>query len=309
MKRPEAEKARLLCVLAACVVAIAGVRARLVAVHQRVKDQHEVYFLPPAGELVRASLGYKAAVADLLWAHIMVSQGLHTFERRRFENLSRLYDAIGELDPTWRTPYLYADAFFTFQTSAAPYEDVVKARQILERGVRARPTDAEIWLNLGQFVGFVAPSSYLDDRPAEAERWRRETAAMLARAVELSGESSYIGWQAVAGAHIFDKAGQHEAAIRFLLRALAVTDDEELKGDILRRLRRMMAQRDLAAHQSRMDAFERIVKSELPFIRKTLALVLGPPVDPARCAGPGRDEAPACAHSWERWSQLQGGQR
>jgi len=128
---------------------------------------------------------------------------------RRFDNLNRLYDVINELDPTWRTPYLMADALITFQIGQPSYDDLLKARSILERGVQALPNDAEIWLNLGQFVAFVAPSTYLDDvHPEESQRWRADGARMLARAAELgAGELSFVTWQAIGGAGILEKPG------------------------------------------------------------------------------------------------------
>jgi tetratricopeptide (TPR) repeat protein len=292
-------------VLALVAVAlVASVRAPLFDVHRRVKEQHDVYFLPPPDELVIASLGYRHALADLLWAHVLVEQGLHTFEKRRFGNLLRLYDAIGALDPTWRAPYLYADALVTFQPGKTPLAEVEKAREILERGTRHRPFDAELWLSLGQFVAFMAPASHLADHPAIAERWRREGADYLARAAELgAGHRDKIAWQALGGATILRKQGEREAAIRFLQRILTVTDDDELRRDVLRRLAELVGARDAEAYLERAAAFKETVVAELPFISRDAALVLGSPLRPASCAGPGHGTETACATSWRDWAE------
>lgn len=287
-----------------CIIGVSSVRRHLWAVEETVKNRKDVYFLPPPEQVERLSLGYKAALADVLWAHVLVSQGLHTFEQRRFDNLVRLYDVINLLAPTWRTPYLLADALITFQAAHTPYEEVVKAREILERGTEHRPFDGEIWLNLGQFVSYMAPASYLDEHDPEiAERWRQEGVAYLARAAELGGENANISWQALGGANILERAGEHDAAIRFLQRTYAVTDDEALKQDILRRLERRMAQRDLDAFKDRERAFFDLYRSELPFIRRETALMLGPPAAPARCAGAGHRDDPRCAVDWREWYQ------
>ena len=293
----------LLCTVA--VLAIGTVRAKLFAAHKVARDREDTYFLPPPGQVVTLSLGYKAAMADALWAHVLVSQGLHTFERRRFDNLNRLYDVINELDPAWRTPYLMADALITFQAGALPYEDVVKARAILERGARELPNDAEIWLTLGQFVAFMAPATYLEDtRPEEAKRWREEGARMLARAAELgAGDQSQVGWQAIGGASILEAVGEREAAIRFHERALAVTDDEELRAYILKKLAHLKGERALEEGMRLNAAFTRLWRTELPFIRRDTALLLGPAPDPWACAGPGHDEQPSCAASWAEWAR------
>jgi len=254
---------------------------------------------------VTMSLGYRAAVADMLWAHVLVSQGLHTFEKRRFENLTRLYDAINELDPTWRSPYLFADALITFQAADTPYDEVVKAREILERGAKHRPYDPDIWLNLGQFVAFVAPNSYLEpDHPDEAKQWRVEGAQMLAKAADLgAGDQSYVSWQAIGGANILAQAGQREAAIRFLERTLAVTDDDELRRYVAQRLGQLKDERAVEARARFDKAFRELALRGLPFINRTTALVLGPPRSPAACAGQGHDDDPACAPSWLEWTR------
>jgi hypothetical protein len=145
---------RTLLWLVAAALLVSSVRAELFGTHERIKDNRDVYLLPPPKQVRTLALGYNAAVADMFWAHTLVAQGLHLTDRRRFENVTRLYDAINELDPTWRTPYLLADALITLQTSEIATDDVVATRRVLERGVQHRPLDAEIWLNLGQFVAF-----------------------------------------------------------------------------------------------------------------------------------------------------------
>jgi hypothetical protein len=284
-------------------VMIASVRPRLFAEHKRVKNRHDVYFLPPPEHVVTLSLGFKAAVADVLWAHVLVSQGLHTFEQRRFESLTRLYDTINLLDPTWRSPYLLADALITFQAAETPLEEVVKTRHILERGVKARPFDGAIWLNLGQFVSFVAPASYIEDQDPElAARWRLEGVPYLQRAAELGSSNSNISWQALGGASILVKAGERDAAISFLRRTYAVTDDQELKDDILRRLQKLIAERDLERYRERERAFTDLYRRELPFIKRDEALLLGPAPHPGSCAGLDHDEEPRCSVTWRAWS-------
>jgi hypothetical protein len=304
-----------LALVVVAVVCVRAVRSDLFDTNADINDKHDVYFLPAPEQVRLMSLGYQHALADVLWAHVMVSQGLHTFERRRFENLLLLYDAINELDPTWRTPYLMADALITFQSNQTPYEEIVRAREILERGAKQRPYDALIWLNLGQFVSFVAPSSYLDDRPDVAARWRREGVAYLQRAAELGGNDSNVSWQAIGGANILAKAGNLNEAVRFWERTKAATDDEELKEKIQAKLDIYVKQLDEherlrhEMNKKREQRFRELMTRDLPFIKIDMALVLGPPPQPARCAGlpddahpqPARD--PACATSWLDWSR------
>ncbi|WP_437604495.1 hypothetical protein WMF20_24990 [Sorangium sp. So ce834] len=293
---------------AAAAVAIGSVRAPAAALEKRVAETSDVYVLPPPDEVVTLSLGYRSALADLLWSHVLVSQGLHTMERRRFENLTLLLDAINALDPTFRDPYLFADALITFQTSTTPHDEVVKAREIMERGVQNRPLDGEIWLALGQFVAFIAPASYLTD-PAEKAQWRLDGARMLARAAELGGNDANISWQALGGAGILGRAGEREAQIRFLQRTLAVTDDEGLKQQIRAQLDKLLGEQAAEAYRRRIDGFSEIWRRDLPFVSKTAILVLGPPRDPAYCAGGAHADEPRCATTWSAWAERVAGER
>ena len=214
---------------------------RLLRGHARVKETSDVYVLPPPDDVVRLSLGYRAALADYLWAHVLVESGLHTFAKRRFEYLTVYLDTINVLDPQFRDPYLMADALITFQAAETPLHEVRKARQIMERGVAARPLDGELWLVLGQFVSYIAPGSYLTDEE-EIKRWRQEGAMYLARAAELGGDDSKISWQAIGGVGILHRAGERDAAIRFLKRTMAVTEDEELKQQLGRQLNALLGE-------------------------------------------------------------------
>jgi len=305
-RRLARELGRLLLVLGAAGLCIGVVRWRLFHACAAVKERDDTYFLPPPRHVSLLSLGYRAAVADALWAHVLVSQGLHSFEHRRFQNLAQLYDVVYELDPAWQTPYLLADALFTFQVSGVPpLADVLKAREILERGAKQLPNDAEIWLNLGQFVGFVAPPSYLaDSHPELAQQWRVEGAQMLARAAELgAGELSNVSWQAIGGASVLERAGEREAAIRFLERTRAVTDDPELRQYVEQKLARLLGERWAEGRLRVENAARDYALATLPALGRTSFAVLGPPYDGASCAGPERADEPRCATSWAEWAR------
>ena len=92
-----------LVVLAACVV-IALVRARAVERFRRAGEAADVYPLPPPEQTVTASLGYRAALADFLFAHVLVDYGIHASEHRRLEFAGEYIDTINALDPTFREP-------------------------------------------------------------------------------------------------------------------------------------------------------------------------------------------------------------
>ncbi|HQK20865.1 MAG TPA: HAT repeat-containing protein, partial [Polyangiaceae bacterium] len=145
-------------VLLACAVMIGLSRPRLVEWLSQAKETSDVYVLPPPTVLARASLGYRAAVADYLWAHVLVTQGLRMGAKRPFQEVGQYLDAINHLDPAYREPYRLADSLLSHQAGDSDRaQSVRRARQILERGLIQFPYDAELWLNYGQFLAYIGP--------------------------------------------------------------------------------------------------------------------------------------------------------
>lgn len=302
MNERRGDIARTVALVVVAALCVGLVRGRLFDANHHVRETSDVYTLPPPQELVVLSLGWRSALADLLWANVLVQQGLHTEQRRRFGNLIPLIEAINELEPTYREPYMLTDALVTFQSNTTPREEVLKVREIMSRGVRERPLDGELYLAAGEFMAFIAPGTYLTD-PAEQEEWRITGARLLARAAELGGANDALIWQALGGANILGKAGQRDASIRFLRRSLAVTDDAELKEKITIKLNQLLGQqRDDVFH--RLDeGVARIRHGELPQVSRMEYVVLGPPRDPAYCAGSAHTREAACASTWREWEE------
>jgi len=294
-------------IVVACVLFLGGLRERLFLEHRRVHETSEVYALSSPEQVVRMSLGYRSALADYLWSNVLVVQGLRLQEKRRFEAICDYFDAINALDPTFRDPYLHVDSLVTLQPGRTEFDEIRRARVILERGVEARPDDAEVWLNLGQFVGFIAPAGgYLPDA-ATKQAWRTAGAEYLARAAELGSEDANVSWQALGGASILKHAGERDAAIRFLRRTLAVTDDEELRRSVEIQLFRLLDERGRDSAVRRKSAYDDLVRSDVPVRSHTERLLIGPPRWAHGCAGRGAEQVvdprPACATSWEEWAR------
>jgi tetratricopeptide (TPR) repeat protein len=303
--------AKLAIAWAVVAVAIAISRGPAAETHHRVDETSDVYVLPPPTMVEAMSLGHRAAFADYLWAGVLVEQGLHTQEKRRFENMPYLIDTINALDPTFRDPYLLIEALTVFQVNGVSEPDIRRAREIVERGARNLPNDPEILGAAGSFIGLMAPSSYLSD-PAEKEQWTVDGAAYLARAAELGDDKKLIGWQALGGYNLLRKTGRHREAVAFLEHALAGTDDEELRQRIKSTLEKLAKtdvalekgeqRKAMAAFRKRQDRFDEIWRTTYPLASRTGALVMGPPYDPAYCAGGRHREDERCALDWAGWA-------
>lgn len=294
---------RRLGTIVALAVACAGLllahalRPSLASDHGSIKASSDVLMLPSAEKVVVASLGYRAALADWIFAQVLVSYGLHLKEKRRFEFIAHYLDVASTLDPKFRAPYYYADTLITMQAQASTRADYEAARRLLERGLKERPFDTELWLVTGQFLAYIAPNYLGDEKLAEA--WRADGAKVLARTCELVGSNENIPYHCITAASLFDKAGDRDAMVRFLQRAVGVLDDPDLRTVALAYLAKIEGEVARDRHLKRQAALERAYKDELPFLSLNKALVLGPSFDPAACAGAQE----LCATSWRAWGE------
>ncbi len=284
---------------------IASVRPGLAEEYSVVRAKSDSYALPPPEQTVLMSLGYRAALADFLYAHLRVSHGAHFAERRRFEHAGDYIDVINTLDPLFPEPYLYADTLLTVQPVEARPQDWDKAREIQLRGTEALPYHQQMWFVAGQFIGYIAPPNLQD--PEKAKRWRLEGAKILARACELASDNDNIPYHCITAATLLNKAGEREALIQWLTRMVAVTDDEEIRERALATLGRWGDEKTEAEQQRRVEAFTKAWSQGLRFVPKHRMLLLGPPVDPFACSGQTQQyssqspDVASCDYSWKRW--------
>jgi hypothetical protein len=284
-----------LLLLLAGVAGVARLQPRLAQTAHDVKESGDAYVLPPPAQLRAATLGWEAAVVDMLWSKLLVEYGTHWSEHREFLQTPLYADAILELEPTYAPLYRYIDTMLAYRPLQGTEQDVRMARAYLERGTRERPEDRDVWMEYGQFIAFIAPS-FLHD-PAEIERWRREGAEAIGHAVELGGEVD----RALTAATLLSKAGATQAAIRYLERAYAFTEHPSMAA-VHESIGRKLAALQATGLREAADAAGRAInerwQAELPFVARDLYLLLGPTVDVARCAGLEGADDPACARDW-----------
>src|SRR5689334_10314302 len=187
-----------------CIVA--WLRPALAADFHDIQAKSDVYKLPSPEQTYVASLGYRSAVADLIFGHVLVAYGLHFQERRRFEYVGEYLETVTQLDPKFRDPYRFADTLLTLQPEAPPAESYRKARRLQERGLKELPNDQELWSTAGQFLAYLAPS-YLPEMEEKLE-YQRTGTRYLMRACELIGSNDNIPYHCITAANLLSKQGK-----------------------------------------------------------------------------------------------------
>ncbi|MFO0676405.1 MAG: hypothetical protein U0169_07715 [Polyangiaceae bacterium] len=272
---------------------VAYLQGRLSRSLHDLRMREDLYVLPPPNALKVLSLGHRSTAADLLWAQLLVENGLHQTEKRAFPDMDLYFDAVQALDPAFRIPYLYADSLLCFRPGGGGKEkDIRKARALMEAGLKALPDDHELWLHYGQLLAFLSPSFVSD--PAELDRWRKDGAEAIMHAIELGANPD----RAVSAASILNRRGEREAAIGQLKRAYSLTDDPAVRADITQKLENLQASEALAEADRRLKRFDAIKRASFSFLGRQLTLLVGPPFDPARCVGLDTGSRPECSREW-----------
>lgn len=288
-----------LAVLLSSALAIVALRPQLDARYSSTKVQNDVFALPPAQQVVAMSLGYRSALADLIFAHVLVSSGIHFQEKRAFEFVGKYIETVNELDPKFYAPYRMADGLITLQAKPVGPENYRQARRILERGMAEFPFDQRLWTSAGQFFAYLGPTAFQDQK--EQDEWRLVGARTLARACELVGSNEDLPHQCVIAAGLLTRAGAEAASREFLERMLLVNDDPEIRRFVGALLKKSLGVDVQSRMQLHVAAFQRAWGADLPFVTRGAMLTIGPPWDTARCAG----AESRCATSWRDWGEAQ----
>lgn len=276
--------------MAVCALGIAAVQPRLSKEVAAVKLGDDATALPPPRQLRAMALGYRSAAADLLWAKLLVEQGVRSEQKRTFEGIRQYIDGIIELEPDHPTLYRFVDTLLIYKPGAVgTADDARAARAYLERGTRERPYDHEMWLHYGQFVAFLGPS-FLSDND-EIQRWRKEGALAISQAVELGADAD----RTLSASTLLSKAGETKAAIQQLQNHYALTDNPDTRQQIRLKLEKLQGSVEVA---NAVGVVEGVWRDRYPFLTKGETLLVGPPRDPAHCAGPGSFQARECAADW-----------
>jgi hypothetical protein len=282
--------------LVVCAAGVAATQPGLAATAHELKAGDDVYVLLPPGQLHAATMGWDAAGVDLLWADLLVQYGTHWSEHRNFTTIPRYVEAILELEPTYQPMYRYVDTLLPYRPLQGTEADARTTRAILERGTRERPDDSRLWTQYGQYLAFLGPSFLTDE--GEKDAWRRDGAEALGHAVELGADAD----RALSAASMLSRAGATQAAIGYLEHAYAFTEHPSMAA-VHAQIGAWLESLKATAVRDASDAAAREIdarwKREMPSVDRDMYLLLGPEVDPARCAGVGKSFLPECSRDWE----------
>ncbi len=240
--------------------------------HFRATQKYEdVYYLPPPTYLVPASLGYREALANLIWSKALIYFGDELHRNRSVKNLYRYTDAMLALDPYFKRVYRWVGSAAIYRTGHVSNADAQKAIEYLEEGVRLFPDDGELAWDLGATYAFeLVP--LLDD--LDARENARQKGHEFLRLAALRGAGP--AWLVLATASNLGKLGKTGQAVRHLSEVHATTYDPALKAQIEQRIASLRSAAYGEAFRRATEELETARLRDFPYVSRDLHVLLGP---------------------------------
>jgi tetratricopeptide (TPR) repeat protein len=251
-------------------------RSRAQDHYARAQTYEDVYYLPAPDELLLASLGHRAALADLIWMKALVYFGDELANRGNVKNLFRYTDAMLALDETFTRVYRWVASAAIYRTGEVTIEDVKAAIRYLERGTRLFPDDPELAWDLGATYAYeLVPM--LPIGPAREEARRKSLDYLEMAALHGAGPA----WLGLTTAGALDKLGRKEQAVRHLEDLYAVATDPAIKDALARKLTAMRTSAYVDAMRAANEELEAARRRDFPYLNPSLYMLVGkrPPVD------------------------------
>jgi hypothetical protein len=191
-------------------------------------------YLPNDDYLKVIVLGYNQLVADLLWLKVIQVIGTNGSERADGQWCYQAVDVITTLDPKFDYAYQLGSVFLSVLADRADL-----AVKLLSKGVVDNPDDWHLYFLLG-FDQFY----YLGDF--------KEAADAMAKASLLPGRPDYVP---LLASRLYAHAEEPDLALDFLAHMYRLTKNEQVREELLSRMKDVTVERDLKVLNQEVQRF------------------------------------------------------
>jgi hypothetical protein len=257
-------------VRALLIAAIAFAVARVARTHAQhsTDDEVEAPYTPSAGAAPFVSLGYREALADVLYVRFRAYLG--EYNGTRADSLAALGEAITTLDPRFVRVYDQAANAITVAERGATQDDLWRAIHLLERGMQEFPRE---WA-LPYLAGQIYLQDLKTDDATQRRDWDERGTLLVESALRKPGAPlTAAKW----AAFLRTKLGQQQRAIDGLKELLVITNDESARKQLIESLEKLtkgndeLVQEALEMRKQFVDAWRR----ERPTVPATMYLLIG----------------------------------
>jgi len=266
--------------VAALVVALAGVwslRGRAMEQYLHTQTYEDIYYLPPPAWLQVMSLGYRRALADLIWLRALIYFGDEFENRGAVKHVFNYGESMLALDPDFRRVYRWVGVAGVYTPTGSPPEFMERAIDVLRRGVERFPEDGQLAWDAGATIMYeLLPHRPKDD--PDRERLRTEGTEHMMAAARLGAGPD---WLVITNASALRKLGEKERELHHLEEMYAMVRDPVVKGQIEVRLSQLRDEAYAEAFRRANQEFEERRKAEFPYLPPALYFFVADPIESA----------------------------
>ena len=245
-----------------------GTHRELREARARFPRDQDVLYLPPAQHLGPMSLGYREALADLIWIRAVIFAG-DRIGATNYAWIMEYLEAIYSLAPNFRRPYAWGGVSFIYSGEDVDRAMVDRALVLYQRGLEHFPEDHELLFAAGMLLTRDVQSvpGY-----SEAERVAAmdEGAAMIRKAAAF-GAPPLVRELA---ATLVSEGGADQLAIQFLESQLLQTDDERHRRLLKQKLEALLGEAGYASLERVRVEFEAEHKAKAAYVPPDLYVLI-----------------------------------
>jgi hypothetical protein len=270
--------------LAGCLALAAIGRRHAQQLRADWPPEADLMYLPPASTLRWLALGHTELAADLVAARTNVYYGTQIASKAPQRWLDQYVHTAIDLDPRFHRLYVSGAAMVVYYGGKITPETVMKSNAILERGLRAYPTEWNFYFQLGFNKFFELPNaSGPDDK--RIPQWRQEGVEALRQATLFPGVPA---WLPNLVARLLTRQGADELALRHLEQAYAATSSEETRAQIRAKLETLQRKRVVEEIEEGRKKFEADLARGYTYAPEAFSVLAGPRA-PRSVQVPGRE--------------------
>ena len=234
----------------------------------RVPRDQDVLYLPPSAQLVPMSLGYREALADLIWIRAVIFTG-DKAGGANYAWIMQYLEAIYTLAPGFRRPYAWGGVVVVYSGEAIDRAMIDRAIELYRRGIELFPEDHELLFALGMLLTRDVQS--LPDYAAAEREAAMLEGAMLIRRAAAFGAPPLV--RQLAATLVSDDATD-QLAIQFLENQLLQAEDEGHRRLLERKLETLIGEAGIESIQRLRDEFEAERQAAFPYLSPDLYVLI-----------------------------------
>lgn len=267
-----------LAVLIGMLGGIYSLRTRAMEQYLATQTYEDIYYLPPPHWLQVMSLGYRRALADLIWLRALIYFGDEFENRGAVKHVFNYGDSMLALDPDFRRVYEWVGVAGVYTPTGSPPELIERAIDVLRRGVERFPDDGELAWDTGATITYELLPNLPKDDPRRERLEAEGNEYMLAAARRGAGPP----WLVLTNATSLRKLGEKERELRHLEEMYAIVRDPTVKAQIEARLSQLRDEAYAEAFRRANQEFEQRRQEDFPYLPPALYFFVADPIEATR---------------------------